>query len=241
MLPFFSWPLKMIFSVIIQIMSSMCLRLFTITKQDVLGMHRWSRMCRICNLDLKTWISFSFQGNQDTPAPPDPSMAQAYPSAQFAPPPQNSIPAEFTASHPHPHPHSHPHQHPAAAQDYSGIQASVSEHQLNMYQSSQSHSEQSASDSGSQTVTGTATVRHHGKPVFRVGHSWVHFFSRGYGKCRNMFHAYTQQHVVCILCVAALYKRKISLAVFSAATSTLLSMNNLRSSRLQIARCCQWY
>ncbi|XP_037647378.1 RNA binding protein fox-1 homolog 1 isoform X6 [Sebastes umbrosus] len=99
------------------------------------------------------------QGNQDTPAPPDPSMAQAYPSAQFAPPPQNGIPAEFTASHPHPHPHSHPHphQHPAAPQDYTGVQASVSEHPLNMYQSSQSHNEQSGSDSGSQTVTGTAT------------------------------------------------------------------------------------
>uniref|UniRef100_A0A4W6D8L9 RNA binding protein fox-1 homolog 1 n=1 Tax=Lates calcarifer TaxID=8187 RepID=A0A4W6D8L9_LATCA len=38
-----------------------------------------------------------------------------------------------------------------------GVQASVSEHQLNMYQSSQSHSEQGGSDSGSQTVTGTAT------------------------------------------------------------------------------------
>uniref|UniRef100_A0A3B4UXK5 RNA binding protein fox-1 homolog 1 n=1 Tax=Seriola dumerili TaxID=41447 RepID=A0A3B4UXK5_SERDU len=100
------------------------------------------------------------QGNQDTAAPPDPSMAQAYPSAQFAPPPQNGIPAEFTASHPHPHPHSHPHphQHPAAPQDYTGVQASVSEHPLNMYQSSQSHSEQGGSDAGSQTVTGTATT-----------------------------------------------------------------------------------
>ncbi|XP_067344583.1 RNA binding protein fox-1 homolog 1 isoform X9 [Channa argus] len=101
------------------------------------------------------------QGNQDTPAPPDPSMAQAYPSAQFAPPSQNGIPTEFTASHPHPHPHTHPHphphQHPAAPQDYTGVQASVSEHPLNMYQTSQSHSEQSVSDSGSQTVTGTAT------------------------------------------------------------------------------------
>ncbi|XP_038595092.1 RNA binding protein fox-1 homolog 1 isoform X2 [Micropterus salmoides] len=99
------------------------------------------------------------QGNPDTPAPPDPSMAQAYPSAQFATPPQNGIPAEFTASHPHPHPHphQHPHQHPAVPQDYSGVQASVSEHPLNLYQSSQSHSEQSGSDSSSQTVTGTAT------------------------------------------------------------------------------------
>lgn len=114
-------------------------------------------------LNLNVYFFFSVQGNQDTPAPPDPSMAQAYPSAQFAPPPQNGIPAEFTASHPHPHPHSHPHphQHPAAPQDYTGVQPSVTEHPLNMYQSSQSHSEQSGSDSGSQTVTGTATVRTH--------------------------------------------------------------------------------
>lgn len=111
------------------------------------------------------------QGNQDTPAPPDPSMAQAYPSAQFAPPPQNGIPAEFTASHAHPHPHSHPHphQHPAAPQDYTGVQASVSEHPLNMYQSSQSHSEQSGSDSSSQTVTGTATVSQVLIKIWKVG------------------------------------------------------------------------
>ncbi|KAM9394378.1 RNA binding protein fox-1 homolog 1-like [Pholidichthys leucotaenia] len=96
---------------------------------------------------------------QDTPTPPDPSMAQAYPSAQFVPSTQNSIPTEFTPSHTHAHPHSHPHphQHPAALQDYTGVQASVSEHPLNMYQSSQNHSEQSGSESGSHTVTGTAT------------------------------------------------------------------------------------
>ncbi|XP_077390272.1 RNA binding protein fox-1 homolog 1 isoform X5 [Festucalex cinctus] len=100
------------------------------------------------------------QGNQDTPTPPDPSMAQTYPSAQFAPPPQNGITTEFTASHPHPHQHSHPHphshQHPAP-QDYSGVQASVGDLPLNMYQSTQSHSDQNGSDIGSQTVTGTAT------------------------------------------------------------------------------------
>ncbi|KAK5913283.1 hypothetical protein CgunFtcFv8_007828 [Champsocephalus gunnari] len=100
------------------------------------------------------------QGNQDTPAPPDPSMAQAYPSAQFAPPPQNSIP-EFTASHPHPH--SHPHQHPVALQDYPGVQASVSDHPLNMYQSSQSHEGPSGPEPSSHSVTGNATVRHHGR------------------------------------------------------------------------------
>ncbi|KAM7372479.1 hypothetical protein PAMP_009643 [Pampus punctatissimus] len=103
----------------------------------------------------------SGQSNQDTPAPPDPSMAQAYPSAQFAPSPQNGIPTEFTASHPHPHPHSHPHphQHTAAPQEYTGVQASVNEHSLNMYQSPvlQSHNEQNGSDSGSRAVPGAAT------------------------------------------------------------------------------------
>ncbi|XP_077590345.1 RNA binding protein fox-1 homolog 1 isoform X5 [Stigmatopora nigra] len=94
------------------------------------------------------------QGNQDTPAPTDPSMAQTYPSAQFPPAPQNGISAEFTASHPHPHPHSH--QHPVP-QDYSGVQASVSEHPLNMYQSPQTHSDQNGPDIIRQTVTGTAT------------------------------------------------------------------------------------
>ncbi|XP_068192121.1 RNA binding protein fox-1 homolog 1 isoform X3 [Antennarius striatus] len=103
------------------------------------------------------WGKMVEQGNQDTSTQPDPSMAQPYPSAQFAPPPQNGISAEFTASHPHAHPHSHPHPHPAAPQDFSGIQASVGEHPLTMYQSSQSHSEQGGSDAGSQTVSGTAT------------------------------------------------------------------------------------
>lgn len=92
------------------------------------------------------------QANQDLPAPPDPSMAQAFPSAPFAPTPQ-SIPA----SHADPHQYSHPHQNPAAPQDYTGVQGSISDCPLHMYQSSQNHSEQSGSDSVSQTVTGTAT------------------------------------------------------------------------------------
>uniref|UniRef100_A0A7N8X7Z8 RNA binding protein fox-1 homolog 1 n=1 Tax=Mastacembelus armatus TaxID=205130 RepID=A0A7N8X7Z8_9TELE len=91
----------------------------------------------------KPLIFLFIQGNQDTPVPPDPSMAQAYSSAQFVPPPQNNIPTEFT--------------HPAAPQDYTRVQTSVSEHSLNLFQTSQSHSEQSGSESGSQTVTGTAT------------------------------------------------------------------------------------
>lgn len=71
-------------------------------------------------------------------------MAQPYASAQFAPP-QNGIPAEYPAPHPHPAP------------DYTG-QTTVPEHTLNMYPPAQTHSEQSAADTNAQTVSGTATV-----------------------------------------------------------------------------------
>ncbi|XP_045070265.1 RNA binding protein fox-1 homolog 1-like isoform X2 [Coregonus clupeaformis] len=86
------------------------------------------------------------QGNQEAPPPPD-SMTQPYPSAQFAPP-QNGLPAEYSASHPHPHP---------APPDYTG-QPPVSEHPLNMYPTSQNHSEQSGQDTSIQTVSATATT-----------------------------------------------------------------------------------
>ncbi|XP_064415139.1 RNA binding protein fox-1 homolog 1 isoform X8 [Latimeria chalumnae] len=81
-------------------------------------------------------------GNQEATAPPE-TMAQPYASAQFAPP-QNGIPAEYTAPHPHPAP------------DYTG-QTTVPEHTLNMYPPAQTHSEQSATDTNAQTVSGTAT------------------------------------------------------------------------------------
>ncbi|XP_062915065.1 RNA binding protein fox-1 homolog 1 isoform X4 [Mobula hypostoma] len=82
------------------------------------------------------------QGNQEATAPPD-TMAQPYASAQFAPP-QNGIPTEYTAPHPHPAP------------DYTG-QTTVPEHTLNMYPTAQTHSEQSGTDTNAQTVSGTAT------------------------------------------------------------------------------------
>ncbi|KAM3917090.1 RNA binding protein fox-1 homolog 1 isoform 4-T4 [Leptodactylus fuscus] len=82
------------------------------------------------------------QGNQEATAPPD-TMAQPYASAQFAPP-QNGIPAEYTTPHPHPAP------------DYTG-QSTVPEHTLSLYTPAQTHSEQSATDTNAQTVSGTAT------------------------------------------------------------------------------------
>ncbi|NP_001404316.1 RNA binding protein fox-1 homolog 1 isoform 21 [Mus musculus] len=80
-------------------------------------------------------------GNQEAAAAPD-TMAQPYASAQFAPP-QNGIPAEYTAPHPHPAP------------EYTG-QTTVPDHTLNLYPPTQTHSEQSA-DTSAQTVSGTAT------------------------------------------------------------------------------------
>lgn len=77
-------------------------------------------------------------------------MAQPYASAQFAPP-QNGIPAEYTAPHPHPTP------------EYTG-QTTVPEHTLNLYPAAQSHSEQSAADTSAHTVSGTATVSAHWPP-----------------------------------------------------------------------------
>lgn len=88
-------------------------------------------------------VSLFWQGNQEPTAPPD-TMAQPYASAQFAPP-QNGIPAEYTAPHPHPTP------------DYTG-QTTVPEHTLNMYPPAQTHSEPNTSDTNAQTVSGTATV-----------------------------------------------------------------------------------
>uniref|UniRef100_A0A8C9DRV1 RNA binding protein fox-1 homolog 1 n=1 Tax=Prolemur simus TaxID=1328070 RepID=A0A8C9DRV1_PROSS len=82
------------------------------------------------------------QGNQEAAAAPD-TMAQPYASAQFAPP-QNGIPAEYTAPHPHPAP------------EYTG-QTTVPEHTLNLYPPAQSHSEPSPADTSAQTVSGTAT------------------------------------------------------------------------------------
>uniref|UniRef100_A0A8C9KPZ3 RNA binding protein fox-1 homolog 1 n=1 Tax=Panthera tigris altaica TaxID=74533 RepID=A0A8C9KPZ3_PANTA len=79
-------------------------------------------------------------GNQEAAAAPD-TMAQPYASAQFAPP-QNGIPAEYTAPHPHPAP------------EYTG-QTTVPEHTLNLYPPAQTHSEQSAADTSAQTVSGT--------------------------------------------------------------------------------------
>ncbi|KAL6094780.1 rbfox3 [Pungitius sinensis] len=73
------------------------------------------------------------QGNQEAPAPPE-AMTQPFPTAQYPPPPQNGIPAEYAT----------PHAHPAA--DYTGP-STVAEHALALYTATHTQSEQPGNDS----------------------------------------------------------------------------------------------
>lgn len=106
-------------------------------------------------------MPLSRQGNQDATAPPD-AMAQPYPPAQYPPPPQNGIPAEYAPPHPHPTP------------DYSG-QSTVPEHAMTLYTPAQSHTEQPGTDASTQSIAGTQTV-----PVRRRLRAWV-----GSGQCQR--------------------------------------------------------
>ncbi|KAJ8363688.1 hypothetical protein SKAU_G00125190 [Synaphobranchus kaupii] len=72
-------------------------------------------------------------------------MAQPYPPAQYPPPPQNGIPAEYAAPHPHP------------TQDYTG-QSTVPEHAMTIYTPTQTHNEPPGTDSSTPSLTGTTTV-----------------------------------------------------------------------------------
>ncbi|XP_030196247.1 RNA binding protein fox-1 homolog 3 isoform X1 [Gadus morhua] len=91
-------------------------------------------------------------GNQEAPAPPE-AMAQPYPPAQYPPPPpQNGIPAEYAAPHPHP------------ANDYTG-QSSVAEHALTLYTPTHTHThahtqgEQPGNESSTPTLTATTVTQ----------------------------------------------------------------------------------
>ncbi|XP_034564709.1 RNA binding protein fox-1 homolog 3 [Notolabrus celidotus] len=78
-------------------------------------------------------------GNQEAPAPPE-AMAQPFPPAQYPPPPQNGIPAEYAT----------PHAHPPA--DYTGP-SSVAEHALTLYTPTHTQSEQPGNDSNTPALT----------------------------------------------------------------------------------------
>ncbi|XP_074476582.1 RNA binding protein fox-1 homolog 3 isoform X9 [Sebastes fasciatus] len=87
-------------------------------------------------------------GNQEATAPPE-AMAQAFPPAQYPPPPQNGIPAEYAT----------PHTHPPA--DYTGP-STVAEHALTLYTATHTQNEQPGNDSNTPALT-TNTVTQFGK------------------------------------------------------------------------------
>uniref|UniRef100_A0A6Q2ZB69 RNA binding protein fox-1 homolog 3 n=1 Tax=Esox lucius TaxID=8010 RepID=A0A6Q2ZB69_ESOLU len=84
------------------------------------------------------------EGNQEATNPPE-AMAQPYTPAQYPPPPQNGIPAEFAAPHPLP------------AQDYTG-QSRVPEHALTLYTPTQTHNEPPGNDNNTSAITANTTV-----------------------------------------------------------------------------------
>ncbi|XP_071241797.1 RNA binding protein fox-1 homolog 3-like isoform X4 [Salvelinus alpinus] len=87
---------------------------------------------------------FTRLGNQEATNPPE-AMAQPYTPAQYPPPPQNGIPAEFAAPHPLP------------TQDYTG-QNRVPEHAMTLYTPTQTHSEPPGTDNNTSAITANTTV-----------------------------------------------------------------------------------
>uniref|UniRef100_A0A3P9B271 RNA binding protein fox-1 homolog 3 n=1 Tax=Maylandia zebra TaxID=106582 RepID=A0A3P9B271_9CICH len=86
-----------------------------------------------------SFLPLSTQGNQEAPAPPE-AMAQPFPQAQYPPPSQNGIPAEYAT----------PHTHPPA--DYTGT-STVGEHTLTLYTATHTQSEQPGNDSSTPALT----------------------------------------------------------------------------------------
>ncbi|KAA8585532.1 hypothetical protein FQN60_004226 [Etheostoma spectabile] len=90
------------------------------------------------------FLKWALKGNQEATNPPE-AMAQPYTPAQYPPPPQNGIPAEFAAPHPLP------------TQDYSG-QSRVPEHAMTLYTPTQTHSEPVGTDNSTPAITATTTA-----------------------------------------------------------------------------------
>lgn len=116
-----------------------------------------ARTIKQCTSSLiSTVFCVSSQGNQEATNPPE-AMAQPYTPAQYPPPPQNGIPAEFAAPHPLP------------TQDYAG-QSRVPEHAMTLYTPTQTHSEPAGTDNSTPAITATTTapvsVLHHLQTLF---------------------------------------------------------------------------
>ncbi|XP_031717778.1 RNA binding protein fox-1 homolog 3 isoform X2 [Anarrhichthys ocellatus] len=108
------------------------------------------------NVTLLITCDLRLLGNQEATNPPE-AMAQPYTPAQYPPPPQNGIPAEFAAPHPLP------------TQDYTG-QSRVPEHAMTLYTPTQTHSEPAGTDNSTPAITATTTapvsVLHHLQTLF---------------------------------------------------------------------------
>ncbi|XP_019721251.1 RNA binding protein fox-1 homolog 3 isoform X10 [Hippocampus comes] len=84
-------------------------------------------------------------GNQEVPAPPE-AMAQAFPPAQYPPPPQNGMPAEYATPHTHP------------PTDFTGPNT-VGEHALTLYTPTHTQSEQPVNDSSVPALTANTVTQ----------------------------------------------------------------------------------
>uniref|UniRef100_UPI00358F93DC RNA binding protein fox-1 homolog 3-like isoform X7 n=1 Tax=Myxine glutinosa TaxID=7769 RepID=UPI00358F93DC len=104
---------------------------------------QWTQTCQSGFLDFVSVEHCRTEGTQE-PAGPADAMAQPYATAgQFAPP-QNGIPAEYPAPHPH------------TVQDFPG-QPTLAEHAMSIYTPAQTHPEQGLPDPTCQSLPATAT------------------------------------------------------------------------------------
>ncbi|XP_057681669.1 RNA binding protein fox-1 homolog 3 isoform X8 [Corythoichthys intestinalis] len=84
-------------------------------------------------------------GNQEAPAPPE-AMAQPFPAAQYPPPPQNGMPAEYATAHTHP------------PTDFTGPNT-VGEHALTLYTPTHTQSEQPVNESNVSALTANTVTQ----------------------------------------------------------------------------------
>ncbi|XP_061837438.1 RNA binding protein fox-1 homolog 3-like isoform X3 [Nerophis lumbriciformis] len=115
------------------------------------------------------------EGNQEAANPPE-AMAQPYTPAQYPPPPQNAIPAEFAAPHPLP------------TADYSG-QSRVPEHAMTLYTPTPTHSEPAGGDSNTPSISAPTTA-----PVSVAQHLQTLFSSTGRQQTDDVTQTDVSQH-----------------------------------------------
>ncbi|XP_061761663.1 RNA binding protein fox-1 homolog 3-like isoform X6 [Nerophis ophidion] len=118
---------------------------------------------------------FTRLGNQEAANPPE-AMAQPYTPAQYPPPPQNAIPAEFAAPHPLP------------TADYSG-QSRVPEHAMTLYTPTPTHSEPAGGDSNTPSISAPTTA-----PVSVAQHLQTLFSSTGRQQTDDVTQTDVSQH-----------------------------------------------